>query len=388
MRKRLWLFHAVDFQSLMYPCLTIGGITGAFPYQINEWTFKISKSRYILSTIIICIYCISLLIMLYDFGNINYETFNMRNNFQIIIKCIETNFYYTCCVFMTIVSQILCYPRMRLLQTIMKISSKLSIKKYQELSRLIHIKDIFGSLILIVMWYLWINRIKNLFRIKISYIIVSVYTPILLFQYDMLYINCVYILNACLKEINNNLLHIKELLIKKERRIRDVFLFYHEQRNLFLIMEIKALKKQHLMINNAVQTLNTIFSFQLLTTIGITLTEFIFELYFNAVQWHGRVSFNWKENSYDLFLISLSFDVIKIILLVWSCETSKNQAQKIGTTIHDVLNSINDEQIKDELQLFSLQIWHHKNTRFSTKTFNIDATLLTKVSNQLLFSIN
>jgi len=34
---------------------------------------------------------------------------------------------------------------------------------------------------------------------------------------------------------------------------------------------------------------------------------------------------------------------------VWACETGKNEAIKIGTTIHDILNSIRDVQIKDEV---------------------------------------
>jgi len=41
--------------------------------------------------------------------------------------------------------------------------------------------------------------------------------------------------------------------------------------------------------------------------------------------------------------------IIKMVLIVWACETSKNQAQEIHTTIHDVLNSTRDEQIKNEV---------------------------------------
>jgi len=37
-------------------------------------------------------------------------------------------------------------------------------------------------------------------------------------------------------------------------------------------------------------------------------------------------------------------------MIVWACETGKNEATKTGTTIHDVLNNINDVQIKDEVK--------------------------------------
>ncbi|XP_012063699.1 PREDICTED: putative gustatory receptor 23a, isoform B [Atta cephalotes] len=68
--------------------------------------------------------------------------------------------------------------------------------------------------------------------------------------------------------------------------------------------------------------------------------------------------------------------VMKVMLIVWVCETGKNQVREIGTTIYDVLNSTRDKQIKSELQLFSLQILHCKNT-FLTKGLAMDATFLT-----------
>lgn len=43
------------------------------------------------------------------------------------------------------------------------------------------------------------------------------------------------------------------------------------------------------------------------------------------------------------------FLVIKMALIVWACETGKNQAQEIRTTIHGVLNRTSDGQIKDEV---------------------------------------
>ncbi|XP_012063697.1 PREDICTED: putative gustatory receptor 28b [Atta cephalotes] len=64
--------------------------------------------------------------------------------------------------------------------------------------------------------------------------------------------------------------------------------------------------------------------------------------------------------------------ILKLALIVWACETCKNQAQEIRTTIHDVLNSTKDKHIKDELRLFSLQLLHYKNI-FSAKALNVDA---------------
>ncbi|XP_071638477.1 putative gustatory receptor 28b [Temnothorax longispinosus] len=151
-------------------------------------------------------------------------------------------------------------------------------------------------------------------------------------------------------------------------------MFYYKQRNAFLIMNLKALKKQHLMVSNAVQMLNKIFSLQLLATITMNFSQIIFGLY-QHVQWYNRLFINLDKQFGILFLITTVYYFKKMLLLVWACETGKNQAEEIRTTIHDVLNSSRDEQIKNELQLFSLQILHCENT-FSAKGLNVDAPFL------------
>jgi len=47
--------------------------------------------------------------------------------------------------------------------------------------------------------------------------------------------------------------------------------------------------------------------------------------------------------------MSIMYYVAKITLIVWACETGKDQALQIGATIHDVLNSIGDNEIKSEV---------------------------------------
>ncbi|XP_011880418.1 PREDICTED: putative gustatory receptor 28b [Vollenhovia emeryi] len=96
------------------------------------------------------------------------------------------------------------------------------------------------------------------------------------------------------------------------------------------------------------------------------------------LQWQDRISFKLNSIYNMYFMVYVLYYFIRIALIVWVCETSKNQAEKIRTTIHDVLNSTNNVQVKDELRLFSLQILHCKNT-FSAKGFTVDATLLTGI---------
>ncbi|XP_018369830.1 PREDICTED: uncharacterized protein LOC108765562 [Trachymyrmex cornetzi] len=362
MQKKLKLFHATDFESLMYPSFTCCYMLGMFPYKINALVFEISTPRYILSTIIICVCVISLLYVFYLINfcvkytgvpiNLNRNSFHILNGFT------------------AVVTYILSGPRMHLLQTIKDISSKLPSELYQKLSKLIYAKDLLGSMFLLL-------EVPIYYKMNMHFItkIYIIYITLLTFHMDMLYMNCVCILKACFKRINDNL-----------ENMREYMMVYHpgkicyKQRSPFLMIELKALKKQHLMISNTVQMLNIIFSLQLLATVIITFTRITFDLYYQILYWQRGVTLiNIEDYVYGTFLITTSmYYFIKIMLIVWACETGKDQALQIGTTVHDVLNSIDDNEIKNELQLFSLQILHRDNT-FSAKSLTMDATLLTAI---------
>ncbi|XP_011705886.1 PREDICTED: uncharacterized protein LOC105461098, partial [Wasmannia auropunctata] len=273
--------------------------------------------------------------------------------------------------FMIIVTLILTGPRTRLFRTILKISSRLPSKSYQKLSRLIHAKDIIFFFIfcfhLIGYLLIFIASKQSNFD--------NLYIHLVIFQMDMLYMNCVCVLKECFKELNNNLANMRELIVIHNKQ-HVPRLIYYEQKTPFLIMEIKALKKQHLTISDTVQMLNSIFSFQLLATIVITISNLTVYLYFYIYIWQYSLSTTPINGLFHVYFLShIAHYFIKIVLIVWACETGKNQAQQVGTSIHDAFNSTTNEQIKDELQLFSLQILHCNNT-FSAKCLTVDAKLL------------
>ncbi|XP_018351458.1 PREDICTED: putative gustatory receptor 28b [Trachymyrmex septentrionalis] len=155
-------------------------------------------------------------------------------------------------------------------------------------------------------------------------------------------------------------------------------LICHIQRNQTLLLKLKALKKWHLKISDTVQMLNTIFGLQLLGTIVTSFINITFDIYFSVVRWQDGLFINFDMHFPRIFSSSITYYVVKLTLLVWVCETGKNQAQEISITVHDLLNNINNEQIKNELRLFSLQILHCKNT-FSVKCLTIDAKLLATI---------
>ena len=343
-KSRMWkkwrLFHATDFQSLLYPCFIFSSILGVFPYKINASIFEPSRSRYFLLIIIVCVTCV------YDLTRL-YEV-NILNNRKEITEKIQDNFSFMLASFIIIASSILSSSRMRLLQTILRVSSKLPPKSFEKLSKLIHAKDIF------ILFYLMGQSVTSLLHFHQSNelffatAVMEHYISLQILQLNMLYVNCVFILKACFKRIDDNLMILREFMI--EDKSHTSRLIYYHQRNPLLLKELKVLRKEHLMISNTVQMLNKIFSLQLFATFTIAFIEITFEIYFNTVQWKNGLSISLTKQVHNSFIISyLTYHILKILLIIWSCEISQNQAIKISTTVHDVLNSTSDKNIKYEV---------------------------------------
>jgi len=130
--------------------------------------------------------------------------------------------------------------------------------------------------------------------------------------------------------------------------INNIPRIYNEQRHPLLI-KLKVLKKQHLIISDTVKMLNMIFSLHLLAVIVLAFKQIIFHVYFNVIQWQNGISLN-QDRIYNAYFISIViYYFTRFVFIVWAGETGKNEAKKIGTTIHDIHNSISNVQIKDEV---------------------------------------
>ncbi|KYN14869.1 Putative gustatory receptor 28b [Trachymyrmex cornetzi] len=364
--RRWRLFHATDFQSLMHPCFIFCRVLGIFPYRINASSYEISKPCQILWTVIMSVVCFCTLMTVYVINHSRwFETTSLR-------RSIDLYAFYIFSGFIAVATYVWDGPRMRLFQTILKISSELPLETYQKQSMLIHAKDIIGFL------FLLLQGSTSLFYLEYPILLkmFSIYITMLVLQIDMLYMNCICVLKACFEKINDSLANLL-VMNNKSRLFRCN---YQEQKNFFLLMELKALEKQHLLVNDAVQMLNMIFSLHLVGTIITTFVRITFFLYYCIILWQDILNFQLTSSQklfcYIFFIASIMFYLMKTALIVWACETGKDQAIKIGITIHDVLNSTNDKQIKDELQLFSLQILHttRRNT-FCAKGLTVGAPL-------------
>ncbi|XP_018394458.1 PREDICTED: uncharacterized protein LOC108773217 [Cyphomyrmex costatus] len=377
--RRWRLFHATDFQSLMYPCFMFCRILGIFPYRINASSYETSQPYYILWTVVMCVICFCTLLTVQVVNNsVLFEGRSLRRTFEI-------NAFYIFSGFIVVFTYVWDRPRIRLLQTILNISSGLPLETYRKQSMLIHAKDIIGFIFILIQGSFNLLYLEYPPFVKVF----SMYITMFVLQIDMLYMNCICVLKACLKRVNDSLVN---LLVMKDKPY-SFRCIYYQQKNFFLLMELKALKKQYLIVNDTVRMLNIIFSLHLLASTVVTFARITFFLYYCIVLWQDILYFQLttlqKQSSYIFFITSILFYFIKTALLVWACETGKNQANKIDVTIHDALNNSNDEQIKDELQLFSLQILHNKRRNiFCAKGLNMDAPLFAAVSDQLFAFIN
>lgn len=332
--KKCQLFQATDFQSLMGPCFIFSHILGIFPYKISASTFKISKPHYVLSIVVTCAVCVFHVTLFYYTILTNY----VKVDLDLIPWFFDEICYYTFSCFITIVTYILSGPRMRLLQNIMNVSLKLPSETCKKLSRMIHTKDILGFFFLVVMVVITCNERNYEMGLELY----TMYIILIVFLMDMLYLNCVCILKACFKRINDNLANLGESVIKNAPHLSS----RNQERNSFLLMELKALKKQHLMISDVVQMLNLIFSLHLVSSIIIIFGDLTVILYFYALRWTGltyKLDYSYTHSVFMMYYF------LKISSIAWACETGKNQALEIGTTINVLLNSISDEEVKDEV---------------------------------------
>jgi len=369
MQKRWRLFHATDFQSLMYPCFNFCCILGIFPYKINVLTYEESKPRYILSIMVTCICSILILTIIYDI------TISKTIDFEDVTRNFEMVGSYMCSGFVLIATHVLSGPRMRLLQTILEISSKLPSESYQRLSRLVHVKDILGTILVVIQVCIYFSK-THMFELtctNVLLVLLTTYLAVIKFQMDMQYMNCVCVLKACFKRLNDYLLRMQKIVVNNE--LYAPRLICRTQKNQFLLLELRTLKKQHLIISNTVQMLNVIFSIQLLASIANSLFDITFELYSYVVRWQDGISISLDWQFFDALLASMSLYIMRIMLLIWICETGKNQAQEIGITIHDVLNNTSDKQIKHEvIKTYYIYLDFSENILYVNMIFFIKST--------------
>ncbi|XP_063993883.1 uncharacterized protein LOC135171329 [Diachasmimorpha longicaudata] len=367
--ERKWeLFRASNYLSLMGPCFTLLKIHGLFPYKYNNKGIIVSsRPGWIYATVIsmLCLIVIGVILYMMDISK--------TLAFDSVPGTLQGNCYMLLAEWIAMISYVLSSKRMRLLRDIGNVTSSLSTTSFRQLSRIIHGKDIIGFLFLMAQAT---NLYSSRFDLTLSKII-NMYATLVVFLMDMLYADCVLVIGECFKNINDKLLVLKTNMERDEPHLlRRVF---HEKRNPMILMEIRGIKSQHNDVSELVHSLNQTFSLQLVATVTLTFAEVTFSLYFYILQRLGKTGINLeKQIWYSYFSTSVTYYAWKLAAVVWACEVAKDQAVKTGIIVHEVLIDTVDKQVKEELQLFSLQVLHRDNT-FTARGLSLDATLLTSI---------
>ncbi|XP_047358848.1 uncharacterized protein LOC124952673 isoform X1 [Vespa velutina] len=366
-RKKYFIFRAKDYCSLMRPCFVISCILGVFPYKATPTSMSMSKFGYLYSTLVTGLYVVHVFVVLYQ------TDVSSVVKYDSVPGILQVNFYFILGTAVVVTAYYNLRHRLLFLQQLYLVASKLPSETFNKLSKYIHAKDIIGFFFLVGQMPNVLNRSLALTFTKCSLL----YVTLTVFIMDMLYMNCTCIINECFKRINKNLENLQHVVVTGEPHLlRRV---YHEKKNPLLLMELKAIKRRHQEVSDVLQQLNSTFGSQIIITSLMTFAEVTFSLYFYILQTINKKEVNLENQIwYEYFITSITYYSIKLGLIAWTCETAKNQAAEVGIRIHEVVINTKDKDIKNELQLFSLQVLHRDNT-FTSKGLTMDASLLTTI---------
>ncbi|XP_076241178.1 uncharacterized protein LOC143183515 [Calliopsis andreniformis] len=266
--------------------------------------------------------------------------------------------------------------RLNLLQDLVDSSQVLSPEDFNRMSKFIHTKDILSTLFLFIhLPNIFINSVKNYLRHLLSF-----YILIVSLSMDMFYVNCVCILKACFRKINENLQKLTTSITKDDSQMEILETEKEQfQQKLFLLMQLKHLEKKHLQISDSVRLLNKTFFIRIIVVTMSTFAVVTFNIYFYILWIVAGINDENEGNFwFKPYLPSAIYHLCKFAMMTWACESATNQSHKISTTIHDVLSTVSDVSIKRELRLFSMQLMHQDN-KFTAKAITMNGSLFTQV---------
>ncbi|XP_060823989.1 uncharacterized protein LOC132911386 [Bombus pascuorum] len=349
-----------SYTSLISPSASMNRLMGFLPYKLESSKFVYSKSYFVFSTISMIIYSVCIIYSLYqiNISSVRFEKFAIKLHITLILLCGPVIFISAYAKNQSMIQTI---------DGIWNVSRIPSSETCRKVATRILIKDI---LILIPpMYYIT----STIFYINFIFGYTCWYTFFGVSVQMSLYMNNVYVLNACFKYINDSLVKVKEILVNDEPHLlRRV---YHMQKNPILLSKLRTLKKQHLEMCEVVQLLNSTCSVQIEAMLTIMFIDITFNMY-NYLTVHEEVG---EVKSLILIVSFAIYYIVHILLTVSIVEITRNQMTKIGCSVHRILVHTSDEQVTTELELFSLQVLEKGNT-FVMKGLVIDATLLTKMA--------
>lgn len=335
-KYKIWkMFNATDFNSLMFPCFFMCRIIGYFPYKWKRPVYLFSKTRFVISIFILLF---SIFLWFNLFYQLNFTNILQKNTAEVI----HENMYTLLIGIGIITMHILSGTRLRMIQNLLKISSILSEKDFNNLAKWIHKKDILGFLYILI-------HVPHCFKNSI-YITVQnfthVYILLMNFSLDMLYINCVWVLKICFKKLNKCIHELKKFQFNNDLRVETIV--QNGQKNSLLLLRLKHLEEKHLEISDVVQLVNNTFMIHIIILVITTFTTITFNLYFFLLDIHLSQNFKlW----YIPYISPAFYFFIKFAMIIWICESTTNEAKKIKWTLYDAFSDTTDPLVRREVRI-------------------------------------
>lgn len=335
-----WSFLKItNAYELIRPCLFLYKCYGLFPYRINKNSIVLCKlgcCHTVFMAIICTIYPIVFLYQCHISKSLEYST---------VEGLLQVNCYFILATFITVSTYISTRSKISLLRKIFEVSSILSENDFRQLAKIIYVKNSVGFIFLM-------GQSFNIYAKPLALLLFKafgLYVTVVVFLMDFQYSNYILILKSCFKNINNNLLRLKENYVGREIDIYKNTSNRSQFNNLQAI-KLRKLQQKYHQISYVVKELNSAYTLQIIATILMTFAEVTFSLYFFLLHSQGMKNIDLdKQIWYHYFATSITYYALKMIIMVSICQEAKNESLKTGIIVHDVILYSNNDYLKAEV---------------------------------------
>lgn len=137
----------------------------------------------------------------------------------------------------------------------------------------------------------------------------------------------------------------------------------------------------HHEITKAGKLINDAFGLQMLITFGVIFVSITIGLYYVCIYIQRSMDSKW-ESVLGAFLIALRY-TIDTLILCYACHTTIEQINTSGRLLHQI--EYTDDDVKDQIEMFSLQIVNENLNFNAVGFFQVDYTLIFSVIDLINF---
>lgn len=133
----------------------------------------------------------------------------------------------------------------------------------------------------------------------------------------------------------------------------------------------------HHEITKAGKLINEAFGLQLLITFGVIFVSITVGLYYVCIYIQKDMDWKW-ESVLGAFIIALRY-IVDTLILCYACHTTIEEVHISGRLLHQI--EYTDDDVKDQIEMFSLQIVNENLNFSAVGFFPVDYTLIFSVIN-------